>query len=198
MGVATKLNQHNRIHCHGHGQAGHVGPGIQRHVAGGRTTAARRALLRRATAAREGARESQEAAGAALYHTQVELAAARVELAHVREQITGMQNQSAVDIGVGTRLQYEVDELRRQTGQHADAHTRQLEARDEVAAQLARTVGMEKEAVTRELEAARRAAEQQIASLHAATELLQQQLTAEQQAPPATELRCVYTALRIH
>ena len=124
---------------------------------------------------------------------EVELAAARVELAHVREQSTGMQNQSAVDIGVGTRLQYEVDELRRQTGQHADAHTRQLEARDEVAAQLARTVGMEKEAVTRELEAARRAAEQQIASLHAATELLQQQLTAEQQAPPATELRCVYT-----
>ena len=113
---------------------------------------------------------------------EVELAAARVELAHVREQITGMQNQAAVDIGVGARLQHEVDELRRQLGQHADAHVRQLEARDEVAVQLARTVSMEREAAAREAEAARRTAEQQTASLHAGTELLQQQLAAEQQA----------------
>ena len=75
---------------------------------------------------------------------EVELAAARVELAHVREQITGMQNQAAVDVGVGTRLQYEVDELKRQMAVQTDAHTRQLEARDEVAAQLARTAAMEK------------------------------------------------------
>ena len=118
---------------------------------------------------------------------EVELAAARVELAHVREQITGLQNQAAVDIGVGARLQHEVDELRRQMGQQTDGHARQLEARDEVAAQLARTMGMEREATAREAEAARRAAEAMASSLHAATELMQQQLTAEQQAPPAIE-----------